>query len=165
MLPLGYQLRKGSGLDRALLVKFMQAAYQELFPQQKNFSHLAQTVDRYFHRDTPLWLVEFLDNEQEAQTTRPSRSVAVLWMGNVVDQVQGDRYAHIFILYVMPGHRRQGIGTALMRHAENWARARGDRQIGLQVYQTNQPAVALYHQLGYQTESLWMIKPLFSENP
>jgi ribosomal protein S18 acetylase RimI-like enzyme len=47
-----------------------------------------------------------------------------------------------------------------MRHAQDWARARGDRQLGLQVFQSNQPALSLYHQLGFQTQSLWMVKPL-----
>ena len=83
-----------------------------------------------------------------------------IWLGNAIDQVRGDRHAHIFLLYVMPEHRRRGIGSELMRHAEDWARARGDRQIGLQVFQSNQPALALYHQLGYQTQSLWMVKSL-----
>jgi ribosomal protein S18 acetylase RimI-like enzyme len=86
--------------------------------------------------------------------------VACLWLGNTVDQVKGDRHAHIFLLYVIPEHRRKGIGSALMRHAEDWARARGDRQIGLQVFQSNQAARSLYHQLGYQTQSFWMLKSL-----
>jgi ribosomal protein S18 acetylase RimI-like enzyme len=86
--------------------------------------------------------------------------VACLWLGNAIDQVQGDRHAHIFLLYVMPEYRRQGIGSALMRHAEDWARARGDRQLGLQVFYNNQAALSLYHKLGYQTQSLWMVKPL-----
>lgn len=160
VLPPSYHLREGSSVDRASLVKFMQTAYHELFPDQRDFSHLAKTVDQYFYKETPLWWVEFLNNGQGVEPIRPRQLVAVLWMGNVIDQAQGDRYAHIFILYVMPEHRRRGIGTALMRHAENWARTRGDRQIGLQVYQTNKPALALYQQLSYQTESLWMIKPL-----
>ena len=60
----------------------------------------------------------------------------------------------------MPEYRRQGIGSALMRYAEDWARAKGDRQIGLQVFQFNQPALNLYQQLGYETQSFWMIKVL-----
>jgi ribosomal protein S18 acetylase RimI-like enzyme len=47
-----------------------------------------------------------------------------------------------------------------MGYAEDWARARGDRQIGLQVFQTNQLALNLYQQLGFQTQSFWMVKPL-----
>lgn len=148
-LPAGYELRRGSSLDRALLVQFMQRTYEELFPGQP-IAHLAQTVDSYLSSDTPLWWV-----------ASPDRATAAgLWIGNAVDQVTGDRHAHIFLLYVTPAHRRQGIGKALMEYAENWARQRGDRQIGLQVFQTNQPALHLYTKLGYEVQSLWMVKSL-----
>ena len=81
-------------------------------------------------------------------------------MGNAIDQISGLRHAHIFLLYVSPEHRRKGIGTALMQYVENWAKQRGDNQIALQVFQTNTPALNLYNQLGYQNQSIWMIKPL-----
>jgi len=86
--------------------------------------------------------------------------VACLWLGNAVDQVRGDRHSHIFLLYVLPAHRRQGIGTALMQYAEEWARERGDCQMGLQVFVANQPAISLYQKLGYTAQSVWMVKPL-----
>ncbi len=164
LLP-GYQLRIGLGREQATLVKFLQLSYQELFPEQDDFSHLAETVRRYFSRETPLWWVEPTDgvvseDPSVAPSTPLSESVACIWLGNAVDQVRGDRHAHIFLLYVMPEHRRRGIARALMRHAQDWARARGDRQLGLQVFQSNQPALSLYHQLGFQTQSLWMVKPL-----
>ena len=154
LLP-GYCIRTGSRLDRALLVKFMQLTYQELFPD-RDFSHLALTVEQYFSKETPLWWVDFLgDTESASPFPAP---IACLWAGNAVDQVSGDRHAHIFLLYVKPAYRRRGIGKALMRYVENWASARGDRQIGLQVFQSNTAALNLYHQLGYQTQSLWMVK-------
>ena len=170
----GYKLLTGSGLDRAILVKFMQKAYQELYPEAV-FSHLADTVEQHLSNTTPLWLVEYLDPTQGDGDTKGTTDqnpiqnpkskiqnpqVACLWLGNAVDQVRGDRHSHIFLLYVAPEHRRKGIGTALMRHAEDWARARGDRHISLQVFCTNQPAVNLYQHLGYQTQSLWMVKSL-----
>lgn len=154
----GYQLRVGSRSDRATLLKFLQLSYQEIFPQQQDFYHLQETVKRYFCQDTPLWWVESANSESDA--TLCDQPLACLWLGNSVDQVKGDRHAHIFLLYVMPDHRRQGIGSALMHHAENWARERGDRQIGLQVFQCNPSAVRLYDSLGFQTQSLWMVKPL-----
>lgn len=166
-----YQLRLGSERERATLVKFLQLSYQELFPEQTDFSHLAETTRRYFSQETPLWWVELADAAMSEGSSvvphplQPSQPVACLWMGNAVDQVKGDRHAHIFLLYVMPEHRRQGIGSALMRHAEDWARARGDRQLGLQVFQSNQPALSLYQKLGYQTQSLWMVKPLRHHSP
>lgn len=157
LLP-GYRLRAGSGLDRASLVKFMQRTYQELF-QKQDFSHLARTVEQYFSGETPVWWVE-LANSEALLPHFSHQPVACLWVGNVLEQVRGDRHAHIFLLYVVPEHRRRGIGTALMRLVEDWASVRGDRQIGLQVFQSNQPALNLYNQLGYQTQSLWMVKSL-----
>lgn len=166
-LPLGYQLRQGSVLDRALLVKFMQLTYQEIFPDQ-NFSHLAETVEQYFSKTTPLWFVELNDEVIEPSSIQNPKSkiqnyeVACLWLGNAIDQAQGDRHTHIFLLYVLPERRRCGIGTALMHYAEDWAVSRGDRQIGLQVFHSNEKALRLYHHLGYKTQSLWMVKPLNS---
>jgi len=161
LLP-DYQLRLGSRREQTTLVKFLQLSYQELFPAQEDFSHLGETAKKYFSRETPLWWVESADSAvSEGSLSSPlSQPVACLWLGNAIDQVQGDRHAHIFLLYVMPEYRRQGIGSALMRHAEDWARARGDRQLGLQVFYNNQAALSLYHKLGYQTQSLWMVKPL-----
>lgn len=163
-----YQLHNGSALDRSTLVKFLQRCYEELFPEQ-NYDHLAQTVDRYLSKDTPLWWVNFLGNQTEIEGKRGiekfSNSIGCLWLGNAVDQVRGDRHAHIFLLYVVPSHRRRSVGKALICHAEEWAAARGDRQIGLQVFQNNQPALNLYRQLGYQSQSLTMVKPLFPKPP
>ncbi len=143
-------------------MKFMQRTYQELYPAN-DFAHLAVTIEQYFSSQTPIWWVEFGDGIAAGglpSSRLVQQSIAGLWLGNAIDQVSGDRHAHIFLLYVMPSHRRRGIGSALVHHAENWARERGDRQIGLQVFTSNQPALQLYQTLGYQTQSLWMVKPL-----
>lgn len=161
----GYEIRVGSSLDRALLVKVMQRTYKELHPHQ-SVSHLTGTVDQYLSRDTPLrWVYA-----QENSLVKPElpfsgagaarSSVGCLWLGDAVDQIEGDRHAYIFLLYVAPDYRRQGIGSALMRRAEKWAQDRGDRKISLQVFSDNQPALEMYNQLGYQTQSFWMTKRL-----
>jgi ribosomal protein S18 acetylase RimI-like enzyme len=158
VLPSHYELTRGSGKDRALLIKFFYLTYQELFPTQQDFSHLATTVENYFSRDTPLWWVMVKEDTQGNPI--PSKPVGVCWLGNAIDQVSGDRYAYIFLLYVSQEHRRQGIAKALIHQAQSWAKARGDRQIGLQVFYNNQPALSFYRQLGYQTQSFLMLKPL-----
>jgi ribosomal protein S18 acetylase RimI-like enzyme len=145
----------------------MQRTYQELYPGQ-SLSHLAQTVDQYLSKETPLWWVN-LELMPEGKTSGEIVSspvnlpVACLWLGNAIDQVSGDRHAHIFLLYVNPEHRRRGIGSALMHRAETWARNRGDGQIGLQVFQSNHPALRLYEKLGYHPQSLWLVKRLGKE--
>jgi ribosomal protein S18 acetylase RimI-like enzyme len=146
-------------MDMALLVKFLQRTYQELFGEQ-SFAHLARTVDSHLSRDTPLWWIH-VETPWDATSTSP---VAGLWAGHAIDQVKGDRHAHIFLLYVDPAHRRQGLGRVLMHQAEQWARYRGDRQISLQVFHHNQPAIRLYEQLGYQIQVYNMVKPLQGES-
>lgn len=150
----GYSWRQGSRLDRALLLKFVVCSYQEQFPDQ-DLSHLAQTVEQYFSSQTPLWWVDVLNSNSSV-----SEPVGCLWLGNAIDQEDGERTAHIFLLYVKPEHRKQGIGSALVQNAEQWAAQRGDRKISLQVFMNNQPALNLYQKLGYQPQSLLMQKIL-----
>lgn len=168
----GYTLRRGTSLDRALLVKFMQLTYEELYPGE-SFAHLAQTVDQYFSSDTPLWWADVTQEPPSNNMSLPIEQTNVggqnpnsippigcLWLGAAIDQVTGYRYSHIFLLYVAPAYRRQGIGSALIHQAEAWAKARGERQVGLQVFQHNLPALRLYEKLGYQPQSIWMVKAI-----
>jgi ribosomal protein S18 acetylase RimI-like enzyme len=144
----GYTLKPGSPIDRASLVKFMQLTYAELFPGC-GLAHFAQTVEHYFSAETPLWWV-----------WHQGERVACLWVGVAIEQSSGIRHAHVFLVYVRPEHRRQGIARSLMQVAEDWARGRGDRQIGLQVFVSNQPAVNLYERLGYGVQAVSMMKYL-----
>lgn len=159
----GYQIRRGTGLDRASLVKFMQQTYRELYPESQ-FYHLAQTVDQYFSSETPLWWVEVAPPPAGPVATAaraPEQSpVGCLWLGRAIDQVSGRGYPYIFLLYVSPAHRRRGIGSGLIRQAEAWATARGDWQLGLQVFHHNQQALRLYEALGFQPQAIAMVKPL-----
>jgi ribosomal protein S18 acetylase RimI-like enzyme len=164
MLPPDYSLRRGTRGERSLLLKFLQSTYLETNPGG-NFTHLTETVEQYFSSDTPVWWVDWQQTPTPSTKHRITIPVGCLWLGIAIDQITGDRHTNIFLLYVMPEHRRQGIGTALMHHAEVWAIDRGDRQIGLQVFQTNHPALNLYKQMGYTTQSLWMIKTLPSDPP
>jgi ribosomal protein S18 acetylase RimI-like enzyme len=158
--PDRYRLRPGVSRDRAVLLKFLTATYHELFPQQDNFAHLAKTVDQYFCAHSPLWWVEATKAENKTHYSSHISPIAGLWMGNAIDQVTGDRYCHIFMVYVHPDHRRQGIATGLIEQAQVWAQKRGDRQVGLQVFGHNQPAIELYERLGFRTQSLFLLKPL-----
>lgn len=128
----------------------MQNTYTELFPG-KDFPQLESAITRFFCSETPLlWVQPAEDSDWNP--------IAGLWLGSAIEQGTGEREAHILLLYVMPEHRRKGIGAALVRYAETWAKARGDRQIGLQVFETNLPAMTLYQTLGYGTQSRWMTK-------
>ena len=56
--------------------------------------------------------------------------------------------------------RRNGVGELLMLAVEEWARQRGARHIGLQVYVRNGPARSLYGKLGYVDDHIRMRRDL-----
>jgi GNAT superfamily N-acetyltransferase len=160
-LPDSYCLRSGNYKDKAIAIAFMKKTYRELFGvsealpggHRNDFSHLVPTVESYLSAQTPLWWVDRVEQKPEGE-----RTIACLWMGSAIDQTSGDRQAYIFLLYVAPEHRRQGIATALMHQAETWTTAQGMRQIALQVFGKNKNAVEFYRRLGYQVQSFSLTK-------
>lgn len=52
-------------------------------------------------------------------------------------------------LYVAPEHRRSGVGTALLRHVIDAARAAGALRLSLQTETGNTAALALYEAAGF----------------
>jgi RimJ/RimL family protein N-acetyltransferase len=57
-------------------------------------------------------------------------------------------------LMVATGHRRRGIGRALLEQAVEWAREVGVRKLELHVFPHNEPAIGLYEQFGFVREGL-----------
>ena len=57
-------------------------------------------------------------------------------------------------------HRNQGIGKALVEHAQLWAKEKGANSIELTVYEFNTDAREFYESLGYFTESRRMTRRL-----
>ncbi len=156
-IPANYRLEVGASLDRARLVKFMQRAYRELGATDAS-AHLADTVERHFSARSQLWWLVEKSSVQPSGlpgTNRPDPS-GCLWLGEAIDQRSGLKQAYVFLLYVSPDHRQQGLGTALMRHAHEWAVQQGYSQIGLQVFEDNAPALKLYRKLGYRSQARWL---------
>ena len=163
-LPEGYQIEKvnrdrdrpyqRTKSIRPLLIEYMQLTYQEVYPDREDFDNLQETVNSYFSSSTPVWLVKKTSDGIENPT------VGCLWMGTTRDRAIVSRAAQIFLLFVDPEHRRRGIGKAMMQVAEDWAVARGDCQIGLQVFPNNQAALNLYRDRGYITQFFTMSKSL-----
>jgi ribosomal protein S18 acetylase RimI-like enzyme len=72
----------------------------------------------------------------------------------------GSERGHVADLAVREDARRMGAGQALMQAGEAWARERGLPVLSLDVWATNQPALAFYRALGYRPESFCLIKAL-----
>ena len=61
---------------------------------------------------------------------------------------------------VAPAMQGRGVGSALMQHAEAWARSQGATDIRLVVWSFNDVAMRLYRELGYEVRTFEMGKPL-----
>jgi ribosomal protein S18 acetylase RimI-like enzyme len=72
-------------------------------------------------------------------------------IGTVIAGYDGHR-GWLYSVSVDPGHRRQGIGEALVRHAEAALVKLGCLKINLQVVNTNAEIVPFYESLGYSVE-------------
>jgi ribosomal protein S18 acetylase RimI-like enzyme len=72
----------------------------------------------------------------------------------------GELDAYVGELVVAEEAQRRGVGRALMRAAETWARERGYRRMTLETGAANQTGRAFYAALGYAEEDVRLTRPL-----
>ena len=71
-----------------------------------------------------------------------------------------ETHAHIGILVVTREAEGRGVGAALMRAAEAWARARGHGRLTLNVFDGNLRARTMYEHFGFRPDTVKYLKPL-----
>jgi len=76
------------------------------------------------------------------------------------DYFTREEHGHVGILAVAERAGGQGVGGALLRASEEWARQRGYRRLTLNVFAGNRDARAVYEHLGFTPETLRYIKLL-----
>lgn len=81
-----------------------------------------------------------------------------LHLQTVPDFFTAAQNCHIADLAVAPAHEGRGIGSALLRFAEDWAKRHRCRHVTLAVFPGNQRARALYERHGFGTDLLRMAK-------
>lgn len=68
--------------------------------------------------------------------------------------------AHIQFVHVKQRARRQGVAKAVVAACTDDAKARGAAFVSLEVLTTNEPALATWRKLGFDTVSHWMATPI-----
>ncbi len=76
------------------------------------------------------------------------------------DSVTLEPCGYVTVLALAKEAEGQGIADRLMAGVEDWARDKGFRLLGLDVFANNRRARAFYQRLGYQEDSLRLTKPL-----
>ena len=74
------------------------------------------------------------------------------------DFFDGVEHGHVSVLAVARAAEGRGVGGALMRAAEDWARERGYGKLTLNVFEGNVRARAVYAHLAYRPETMRYIK-------
>jgi ribosomal protein S18 acetylase RimI-like enzyme len=81
-------------------------------------------------------------------------------VGTIMAGYDGHR-GWIYSVAVCPSHRREGIGSQLVSHAERALIAKGSVKINLQIMQGNESVTAFYASLGFSVEKrISMGKPI-----
>lgn len=72
-------------------------------------------------------------------------------VGSIIASYDG-RKGWINRVAVSPEHRRQGIAQQLISAAEEALKKRGAEVIGVLIFESNAPSLALFQRLGYETD-------------
>ncbi len=128
------ELRAASSLSPSELAALFTRAYENYYVPVQLDEAALEAMARTFDIDANAGLVAFEDGEP----------VGLVNLG-----VRGDR-GWIGGLGVVAEARRKGLGRELMEAVHEQARARGMREISLEVIEANEPAFRLYEDLGYE---------------
>jgi ribosomal protein S18 acetylase RimI-like enzyme len=86
--------------------------------------------------------------------------VGFMHLQRTLDFFTGRSNCHISDLAVAPQHEGQGVGKALLAHAETWAREHHCLLVTLAVFPGNERARAMYEAAGYGMDLLRLAKPV-----
>lgn len=129
---LTYNVRPFESADRAAVILL----WLEAFPDSAGYNEPSVSIDRKCDFGDGLFFVVELHRQL---------------VGTVMAGYDGHR-GWIYSLAVRAAHRRKGIGTALVRHAEQQLGRLGCPKVNLQVRAENASVVAFYESLGFVVE-------------
>jgi RimJ/RimL family protein N-acetyltransferase len=103
------------------------------------------------------WLARLLNRLEKDEITVVVAEVGGRFVGQVVVTPRRMRSKHVGFLGIAlkDGCREIGIGTELMKEAENQSRRLGLEILNLEVFATNERAKHVYEKVGYREVGAW----------
>jgi len=121
------------------------ALWKTVFAYETAHNRPALAIDKKLAVNDGLFFVALADNTV---------------VGTIMTGYDGHR-GWIYSVAVSPSHRRHGIGSQLVAHAERALIAKGAVKINLQIMQGNEAVTAFYKSLGFCVEKrISMGKPI-----
>jgi aminoglycoside 6'-N-acetyltransferase I len=108
--------------------------------------HKAEMMDIYEHTETQLVLVAEVGGGRLVGFLEAS-------IRPFVEDCHSEQVGYLEGWFVEPEFRRSGIGRALVREAENWARARGSTEMASDAEIGNEMSLKAHLNLGYEETS------------
>jgi aminoglycoside 6'-N-acetyltransferase I len=117
----------------------------DLWPEGSEAEHRAE-IDEFFAGQ----LREPLTTLLALNSSGDSVGFAELSIRSYAEDCVTDRVAYLEGWYVVPEARRQGVGTALVHAAEEWARLQGCAEFASDALIDNHVSAAAHRALGFQ---------------
>ena len=122
--------------------------WESIFGYEAAHNSPGLVIDKKVATDDRLFFVAIADNSV---------------VGTVMAGYDGHR-GWIYSVAVSPSHRRQGLGSRLVSHAERALICLGCMKINLQIMEGNERVAAFYASLGYSVEKRISMGKRISEN-
>jgi N-acetylmuramic acid 6-phosphate etherase len=150
-------LRAATAEDAPAIARVFEAAWRDMYtgfvplPVIEKVAGGALTLwTSLLRADEKDWSVEVWD--------RPGEVLGVIRYGRDPDQIAT---GHVFSLYVDPAASGRGIGTALLKHAQEWFVENGLSRATLWVFEANARARGVYAKQRWRPDGQTRVEPEF----
>ena len=144
----------------------MNAAVTIRLAEASDLDQLADLFDQYrqFYECPPdlgaakNWLAENLERQRSTifAADNGAQLLGFTQLYPALCSVDLVNYFVLYDLYVIEAARRQGIARALMNAASDWAKTQGAARLDLETARDNAPGQALYRDLGYELDEVFL---------
>lgn len=139
-VPAGLVIRAATAADRGAAIRLLTAQLVE-HELPIDDDGIARGVELCLAHGSSAWLVMAFSH---------GMPVGILLANPIVSVEKGGISLWIEELYVAPERRRRGVARAILEFVRDEARSHGVRALELEVVPTQQAALALYAQLGFE---------------
>ncbi len=136
----------------------------ELSPRLAEVASLTWHADSVVQKMQDDYITKMLEETSAPHTTliaeKDGVSLGFIHARARKDEISGEACGTVPLLAVSPTAQGMGVGKLLMKAAEVWAKEQGYRLLHLEVFANNDKAHGFYKNLGFEAETLHMIKPI-----